>query len=98
MWSIRVNGDYSLSVVNLETANTSNNSCSRLKASLKAYLMGHSPPWEANIRLAGQEIPPRPLLLNQKLHYRVHCSSLIVRIMSQMNPLHILTPYIFKVK
>jgi len=47
-----------------------------------------SPPEEANSHLASQQIPR--LLWTSKFHYRVHNSLLLVRFLSQMNPVRIL--------
>jgi len=56
--------------------------------------MEQSPP-ETHILRADEEIP-RPLW-NKKSYYRVHNSSQLAPILSQMNPIHIYTSYYFKI-
>jgi len=54
--------------------------------------MEQSPSWEANSRLAGQEI--FLVSFNPKVHYRVH-KSLPLVCLDQLNPSHGLTSYFF---
>jgi hypothetical protein len=57
-----------------------------LPAYLLIYSTEQSPSWEANRFVASQEIPP--VLLNPKVHYRIHNCSPPVSIVSQPNPVH----------
>jgi hypothetical protein len=57
---------------------------------LLTYSMEQSPSWEANLSAASQEIPC--ILLNPKVHYRIHKCSPPVSIMGQLNTVHTLHP------
>jgi len=52
-------------------------------------------PWEADIRSASQEISY--LLRNPKICYHFHSIQPLVLVLSQMNPIHILTTYLFNI-
>jgi hypothetical protein len=57
--------------------------------------MEQSPSWEANWFVAIQEIPR--ILLNPKVHYRIHNCCPPVSILSQPNPVHTSTPHFQKI-
>jgi hypothetical protein len=58
-------------------------------------LMELSPSWEAANCAATQELPS--VLWNPKVHYRVHKSPLLVPILSQIDPIHIIPSFSFKI-
>jgi len=57
--------------------------------------MEQSLSWEANSRSASQEIPR--LLWNPKVHYHVHSSPPLVRILSQTRTVHTVTSRFSKI-
>jgi hypothetical protein len=57
--------------------------------------MEQSPSWEANRFVASQEIPR--VLLNPKVHCRIHNFSPPVCILSQPNPVHTPTSHFLKI-
>jgi hypothetical protein len=54
-----------------------------------------SPSWEVNSRSVNQEFPQ--ILLNPKVHYRVHKSRSLVPVLSQINPVHTTPSYLSKI-
>jgi hypothetical protein len=61
---------------------------------LTSYMV-HDPSWEANSSSASQGI--LRIIWNLKVHYRVHKSSPIVPMLSQINPFHAFPIYLFKI-
>jgi hypothetical protein len=57
--------------------------------------IGKSPSWEASSCSANQEIPC--ILWNPKVHYRVHKSLPPAPVLSQMNSVHIVASYFYKI-
>jgi hypothetical protein len=58
--------------------------------------MEHGPSWKANRFAASPEFPH--ILLNPKVHYRIHNCPLPVPIMSQLNPVHTPTSHTPKIQ
>jgi hypothetical protein len=61
---------------------------------LLTYSVEQSPSWEANRFVASQEIPR--VLLNWKVHYRIHNCSPPVSTLSQSNTVHTPTSHFMK--
>jgi len=59
------------------------------------YSMVQSPSWEANWFAASQEIPR--ISRNPEVHYRAHKLPPPVSILSQPNPVHILTSHLLEI-
>jgi len=57
--------------------------------------MEHSRPWEADSHSASQE--NHHILRKPKLHYRVHKSPPLVRILDQINAVHAISSYFLKI-
>jgi hypothetical protein len=57
--------------------------------------MEQSPSWEANRFVASQEIPR--VLLNPKVHYRIHNFPPPIPILNQSNPVHTSTSHFLKI-
>jgi hypothetical protein len=54
-----------------------------------------NPSWEADSRAAIQQLPN--ILWNPKVHYRAHENHPLVLILSQIDPVHNIASYLYKI-
>jgi hypothetical protein len=69
--------------------------CNESRVDSLTYSIEQSPSWEANRFAASQEIPR--ILLNPKVHYRIHNCPPPVSILSQPNSVHTPTSHFLKI-